>query len=326
VQPAIPQNPTTAEARAQELVPKGPNASQSLAALAGNDNVAFKPQVKHVISKELMLYFDKIRSALLDEDPDEEVVRLREAAFASVRDEPGLHQLVPYFVQFVAEKVTHNFKNTFVLRQMMELTAAMIANPSLYIDPYATALCAPVLTCLLGRRLGSEGSSEDLKSQYQLRELAASLIGLIAKKYEKSSHQLKQRLVRTFLKFFLDPTKPLAVHYGAISGLSTVGGPEAVHALIVPNLKPYESLIVRAQTEGGDSENSTADVEMVIASIMKALSSLKDDTPLLTDGAASMNGDHTAALEEAVGSIIGARIAAAGDHGLERAVLDAKRG
>ena len=288
--------------------------------MAGNDNVAFKPQVKHVISKELMLYFDKIRIAILDEDPDEEVVRLREAALASVRDEPGLHQLVPYFVQFIAEKVTHNTKNVFVLRQMMELTSAMIANPSLYIDPYSNALCAPVLTCLLGRRLGSE-SPDELQSQYQLRELAASLIGLIAKKYAKSSHQLRPRLARTFLKYFLDPTKSLAAHYGAISGLSAVGGAEAVRQLIIPNLKPYESVIVKAQNEGGDSK---ADVEMVIGAIMKGIRMLSDDTLLLTEISAADEDDHTAELEEFLGPVIGGRVSALRDLKLERAVLEAR--
>ncbi|TVY53770.1 Transcription initiation factor TFIID subunit, partial [Lachnellula suecica] len=139
VQPSIPQNPTTAEARATELVPKGPGANPSLAAMAGNDNVAFKPLVKHVVSKELILFFDKIRGAILDEDPDTEVLNLRKSALESVRQDPGLHQLVPYFVQFVAEKVTHSLHNTFVLQQMMELTSAMIANKSLFIEPYVAS-------------------------------------------------------------------------------------------------------------------------------------------------------------------------------------------
>ena len=290
VQPSIPQNPTTAEARTQELVPKGPGASQALAAMAGNDNVAFKPQVKHVISKELMLYFDKIRGAILDEEADEEVVRLREAAFASVRDDPGLHQLVPYFVQFIAEKVTHSIKNLFVLRQMMELTSALIANPTLFIEPYANGLCAPILTCLLSRRLGFE-SHEELANQYQLRELSASLIGLISKKYGKSSHQLRPRLARTCLKYFLDPSKPLAVHYGAISGLLSVGGSEAVRQLIIPNLKPYEDLLTKAQNEGG---YGNIEVEMVIGAIMKAISSLRDDALTLTNTSAADEDDMTA--------------------------------
>lgn len=134
VQPSIPQNPTTADSRNQDLVSKGPNANPNLAAMSGNDNVTVKPLVKHVLSKELQLYFEKICSALLDESNND----YRIAALASIRSDPGLHQLVPYFVQFIAEKVTHNLSNLFILTQMMQFTTAMLENKSLYVDPYVS--------------------------------------------------------------------------------------------------------------------------------------------------------------------------------------------
>lgn len=113
-------------------MPKGQSANAHMAAMSGNENVTVKPLVKHVLSKELQLYFEKICSALLDESNNE----YRIAALASIRSDPGLHQLVPYFVQFIAEKVTHNIKNLFVLTQMMLLTTAMLENSNLYVDPY----------------------------------------------------------------------------------------------------------------------------------------------------------------------------------------------
>ena len=90
--------------------------------------------MKHILSKELLLYFEKICGALVDESSDE----YRLAAVASIRSDPGLHQLVPYFVQFIAEKVTHNLKNLFILTQMMQLATAMLENDSLYVDPYVS--------------------------------------------------------------------------------------------------------------------------------------------------------------------------------------------
>lgn len=134
VQPSIPQNPTTADSRAQELVPKGPGANPNISAINGNDNVTVKPLVKHILSKELLLYFEKVCGALLDEANDE----YRLAALASIRTDPGLHQLVPYFVQFIAEKVTHNLKDLFILTQMVNLTSSMLENDSLYVDPYVS--------------------------------------------------------------------------------------------------------------------------------------------------------------------------------------------
>lgn len=314
VQPSIPQNPTSAEARAQELVPKGPGASQSLAALAGNDNVTFKPQVKHILSKELMLYFEKIRGAILDQDSDEEVIRLRKAALASVKEEGDLQQLVPYFVQFISEKVTHNTKNVFVLQQMMELTSALIGNESMYIDPYTATLCASVLTCLIGR-----GNPNDTRAQYQLREYTASLIGLISKKYAKSSQQLKPRLARTCLKYFLDPKKPLDIHYGAISGLAAVGGPEAVRMLIIPNLKAYDSVLSKAQIEGGEDN---INVDMVIGAILKAIKSVSDDSSPSINGNSTNEDDQTSELVDFLGPIIGERVAALRDYNLEKAILE----
>lgn len=110
----------------------GAPANATLAAMSGNENVSVKPLVKHILSKELQLYFEKVCAAFLDEANDE----YRSAAFASLRQDPGLHQLVPYFVQFISEKVTHCLGNLFALGQVMHMTEALIQNRSLYVDPY----------------------------------------------------------------------------------------------------------------------------------------------------------------------------------------------
>lgn len=135
MQPAIPQNPTTAESRNQELLPKGAGANPHMAASMSADDVSVKPLVKHILSKELQLYFERVCGAILD-DANEDY---RAAALASLRNDPGLHQLVPYFVQFVAEKVTHNLRTLFILTQMMHLTSALLDNESLFLDPYVGA-------------------------------------------------------------------------------------------------------------------------------------------------------------------------------------------
>lgn len=121
-----------------ELVSKGPNNS-TLAAMGGNGNVAVKPLVKHVLSKELQLYFEKVCGAFLDDSSEE----YRTSGYSSLREDPGLHQLVPYFVQFIAEKVTHSLKDIFVLTQVMHMSEALVQNKSLYVDPYVSSLSLP---------------------------------------------------------------------------------------------------------------------------------------------------------------------------------------
>ncbi|KAF3359862.1 hypothetical protein VdG1_05071 [Verticillium dahliae VDG1] len=177
VQPSIPQNPTTAESRSQELLPKGPGANPAMAALAGNDNVSLRPTVKHIISKELVLYFEKVQNALLDDNPDDEVVRLRHAALASVRTDPGLHQLIPYFVNFVANQVTHRLDDVFTLRRVMELTEALIENTNLFLDPYANAIAAPTAELkefigpILGERIAGLGNKRLVEQVLEARTI-----------------------------------------------------------------------------------------------------------------------------------------------------------
>lgn len=329
MQPSIPQNPTTGDSRSQELLlPKGPGANPALNALAGNDNVAVKPSVKHIVSKELILYFDKIQAAILDDNPDDEVVRLRQAALGSVRDDPGLHQLVPYFVNFVMDRVTHHLDDTFTLRQMMELTNALIENRSLFLDPYASSLSAPALTCLMARKLGGDDDEggEALREQYDLRQLAASLVGRIARKYAGSNTLLRPKLTRTCLKYLLDPTKPAAVLYGASQGLREAGGPEAVRVLLLRNLKAFDAGILqplreRAEAGGGGG----ADYEMLVHGLLAAVASL-DAGPEggAAGGGGSVSEAEAAALCDFLGPVVGGRVAASGNGRLARTVLDAR--
>jgi transcription initiation factor TFIID subunit 6 len=269
VQPTIPQNPTQADQRGQELSAKGPGANPTLAAMSGNDNVSVKPLVKHVLSKELQLYFERTCAAIFEETNEE----YRAAAFASLKTDPGLHQLVPYFIQFVADKVTHNLSSLFTLTQSMMLVAALLDNPSLYLAPYVPSIVPSVLTCILGKRLGSP-NQDGTTTHFALRDYAASLLSMIARKYGSTSSTLKPRIARSCLKHFLDSHKTLGTHYGAILGLTMVAGAESVRTLILPNLKAYsEGVLQTAMAEEGKRE----DAEYVLKAIVKALALLERD-------------------------------------------------
>lgn len=316
VQPSIPQNPSTTEARSQELVAKGSNANPALAAISGNDSTGFKPQVKHVLSRELILYFDKIKSAILDPSQDDDVLRLRAAALESMETDESLQQLVPYFAQFIAEKVTHSMGNIHVLRTMMELTNALTRNPTLFVDPYTTTLTSSVITCLIGRR-PSTASPDEVAKYYALRDFSASLIGHIASKYQKSSSQLKPRLGRTFLKFFLDPKKPLDQHYGALKGMIAIAGADAVRQLVIPNLRAYNRVLAKGMVE------SSKDAEIMVGALVKAVQGIVD--PVSGLGMSGMGDDQLRErVEEFVGSIVAHRVERVGDVRVLRAIMECK--
>jgi transcription initiation factor TFIID subunit 6 len=297
VQPSLPQNPTQADQRSQELTAKGQSANPTLAAMGGNDNVSVKPLVKHVLSKELQLYFERICSAVLDENNDE----YRIAAFTSLRTDPGLHQLVPYFTQFVADKVTHNLKSLFTLTQSIQLLDSLLANPSLYIAPYVPAMIPSVLTCLIGKHLGST-TGDGATAHYALRDFASSLLSSIARKYGPTSSTLRPRIAKSCLKNFLDSHKPFGTHYGAILGLTMIAGAEGVRSLIIPNLPAYDAHL----RQGLRDESRREQAEHVMLAIIRAIETLEQSAI----GASQSNGHpEGAAVKERLTEILGESVA-----------------
>ena len=249
IQPAIPQNPSQAGTE------NGNNAEASK-----KNAPEVKPMVKHVLSKELQFYFEKIASALADETNES----LRDGAINSLRTDPGIHQLLPYFVQLIAEKVTHYLKSVVTLTTMMHVTWALLENPNLFIEPYVQQLIPAVLTCMVAKNIGEEN---DLLDHYRVRDLATNVLALICNTYGTAYRTLKPRLCRTLLRIFLDNRKPLTSHYGAITGL-TVLGPEVVRTLLVPNIKLYaENLLEPALDKSSGSPETEREAEKCIEAL-----------------------------------------------------------
>lgn len=279
-----------------------------------------KPLVKHILSKELQLYFQKVTSSILDPSQPE----YRAAGLASLKEDPGLHQLVPYFVQFVAEKVTHNLRDLFVLNQMMHLVYALTQNEKLNLSPYVASVVPPVLTCLTGRNLGpgiaTNGSGSSPLDHFELRDLAASLLKHLCTKYGKFAHNLKPRLARSCLKTFLDPRKTLGAHYGAILGFGAVGGGEIVRSLVIPNLKEYED-VLRGPLSGGEGDIKKAEAEKVVSAILRVLETLtQDDVPMMNGHSQAEEAALKEQLEQKVGEIVALRVSS--DLRLSKAILE----
>lgn len=211
---------------------------------------------------------------------------------------------------------------------MMELAEAVIQNPNLFLDPYASALSAPVLTCLMSRKLGvgpgADEGADTLREQYRLRELAASLLEMVARKYGATNALLRPKLTRTCLKHFLDPTRPPAVLFGAISGVAASGGPEAVRVLVLPNMKSFDAAVLQPLHEKG--EGHAMEFEMLVGGIMKAVEKLVGGE--LIPAANGVNGVDLARegeqVAEFLGPIIGQRVARLGNHALNGAILEVR--
>jgi transcription initiation factor TFIID subunit 6 len=188
-----------------------------------------KADVDHVLTKELQLYYDSVTDAVIDGSPAQKT-----AVVASLSIDSGLQQLVPYLSLFVSDKVTHNLRNLDVLLGVMQMVGALLRNKEMYLDPYIHQLMPAILTCIVGKRL----CTEPTENHWKLRDYAASLAALACSKFGSAYITLQPRITKTLISAFINPSRPMTTHYGAVVGLAALG-PHTIHTLLLPNLKAY---------------------------------------------------------------------------------------
>ncbi|KAH9294357.1 hypothetical protein KI387_040439, partial [Taxus chinensis] len=180
------------------------------------------------------LYFEKITELIVTQADS----TLFKEALVSLSTDSGLHPLVPYFTQFIADEVTRSLGDFTLLFALMRVVRSLLNNSHIHIEPYLHQLMPSVITCLVAKRLGTRFS----QNHWELRDFTADLVAFICRRFGHVYHNLQPRVTKTLLHAFLDPKKALTQHYGAIQGLAAMG-PSVARLLILPNLEPYLRLL-----------------------------------------------------------------------------------
>ncbi|WCJ37441.1 Transcription initiation factor TFIID subunit 6 [Euphorbia peplus] len=225
VQPAIPENAPL------EVIPP-PTAGKNDEQKEGLP-VDIKLPVKHVLSRELQLYFDKITELIMTSESP-----LFKEALVSLATDTGLHPLVPYFTCFIADEVSRGLSNYQLLVALMRVVWSLLQNPHIHIEPYLHQLMPSVVTCLVAKRIGNRFAD----NHWELRDFTANLVASICKRFGHVYSSLQTRLTKTLVNALLDPKRSLTQHYGAVQGLAALG-PNVVRLLLLPNLEPYLQLL-----------------------------------------------------------------------------------
>ncbi|KAK6149369.1 hypothetical protein DH2020_016894 [Rehmannia glutinosa] len=258
VQPAIPENPPPEALQMLSLPPDNRKTEVKEDGLP----VDIKLPIKHVLSRELQLYFEKITELTVSRSESP----LFKEALVSLATDSGIHPLVPYFTFFVADEVSRNLNNFSLLFALMRLVWSLLRNPHIHIEPYLHQLMPSVMTCLVAKRLGNKFSD----NHWDLRNFTANLVASICKRFGHVYHNLQPRVTRTLLHAFLDPSKALPQHYGAIQGLAALG-PNVVRLLVLPNLEPYLRLLEpEMQLEKQKNEMKRHEAWLVYGALMRA--------------------------------------------------------
>ncbi|CAJ1841460.1 unnamed protein product [Sphenostylis stenocarpa] len=153
VQPAIPENAPVEVISAPSDIKKHEQKDDDLP-------VDIKLPVKHVLSRELQLYFDKVAELTLSE-PDSVLFK---EALVSLATDSGLHPLVPYFTCFIADE-----------------------------------LMPSVVTCLVAKRLGSRLADNHWELRDFTANLVASICKRFGHVYSNLQSRLTKTLLNAFL-------------------------------------------------------------------------------------------------------------------------------
>jgi transcription initiation factor TFIID subunit 6 len=200
--------------------------------------------VKHVLSKELELYYNKVTEVIKavgkhnGDLKNTELGRLYDTVVKSISQDIGLHQLVPYFSLFIVSEVANNLNNLKHLQSIMHFTEFFFSNPNFRIEPYLDQLMPTILSCLLGKNLCSVYTED----HWGLRNFVAKKLLPKACKMGRDYFDFQTKVIKTLASTFLDITKPIPTHYGAIKGLEALGE-KAVQIVIIPNITGYIKML-----------------------------------------------------------------------------------
>jgi histone H3/H4 len=199
---------------------------------------------KHVLSKELELYYTKVTEVVkaVGKHPGElkgtELGVLYDSILKSVSSDIGLHQLVPYFSLFIVTEVANNLTNLRHLQSVMHFTDYFFSNPNFRIEPYLDQLMPSILSCLLGKNLCAVYTED----HWGLRNYVAKNLLPKACKIGRDYYDFQTKVIKTLASTFLDITKPIPAHYGAIKGLEALGE-KVVQIVIIPNIGGYIKML-----------------------------------------------------------------------------------
>ncbi|KAJ7217934.1 TATA box binding protein associated factor-domain-containing protein [Mycena pura] len=288
VQPLIPENPPAIpKEAAQDVKPtvltNGIVGGPPTAATKKQEQQLQQQQqlVKQVLSRELQLYYARLTSSLLPPGSD---LAKRDAALASLRSDAGLQALLPYLIKWVGDGVVRGLKDGGmsetdgkVLEVLISVTGSLLANTTLFVEPYLHQMLPPVLSTLLH-------SSLPPSHAVLLRSSAAQTLSRLLTEHSTTYPSLSPRIGKTLLLALISPGKSSGTRHGAIRGLAGIGK-EAVRKGLV---------------EGGGAKvvgSEFSDDESLVAAVMDALRMLREPADMV-DALDPSNPSDAAVIEE----------------------------
>lgn len=210
IQPPIQRNPI--------LVEK-PNIKQDNLS-SYQEELELKQQHKHLLTKELSMYFDKILQTI-DSDP--------EIAIECLENESGIQQLVPYFLHHFKLEIKKKFNDENSLKTIIRMYQSILNNKYIFIDPYLHEILPSLFSCIIGKSIPEK-----------IRFLSSDVIKSVYSTFGRKYKSLAPRICSFLLKCWLDTSKNEDSQYASLYCLSKLSD-HVINEQIIPNISKYTS-------------------------------------------------------------------------------------
>ncbi len=210
VQPPIQQNPLLLECPAIKMDPLA----------IYQEELEYKQHYKHLLTKELCMYFDKILQTMETDC---------EMASSCLRNETGIQQLVPYFLHHFKSELRKKCSNAEQGCVVLQMYDSLLNNKYIFIDPYLHEILPPLLSCVVSN-----------SNIYEVKHKASDIVKEIYDVFGKKYLSMAPRIVNFLIKTWLDETKTEHSHYGAVYCLINLSN-DVVKGRIIENIPKYKS-------------------------------------------------------------------------------------
>lgn len=168
------------------------------------EDVEIKVTTKHVLPKELQMYFDKINTFIRGTEEEKAL------ALECLENDSGIQQLIPYFIHaFYEFIITNKEEDAKATETIVTMLYGILRNTYIFIDPYLHQIVPAIMTGLLGNGF-------DQKT----RSLSMEGIIYLFKRFANVYASLGPRIINLLQKNFLDTTKPEDVRYFSLLTIS----------------------------------------------------------------------------------------------------------
>lgn len=222
IQPSIPQN--------QPKFKKVARRDSAIKEETDNiitEEVEVKPNSKHILSKELQMYYDKITKSLLSNESE-----TIQTCLEFIKSDPVIQHLLPYICLFIKKQLRENITNMNIITMIIQFIESIFNNMNIFIDNYLHYFLPVILTCIVYQHSPEDTSTD----HWAIRRRASDLLMILCNRFGKEYKNIRPRVIKTLVHSLLDFNMPLSTHYGCIVGICKI---EKNPSLILPHIEIY---------------------------------------------------------------------------------------